>query len=135
MAHGLGWIRSDNTPITIGADCAGIGSGIQGIAEVCTEHQTAFMSEINDDTRHICQHYAQPQACQSNVMSRKRGNAKTTDVYIAGFPCQPYSSLGLRTGMNDAKGRAEVVHKVLEHIQIRPTHDILARKRQRTKER
>ena len=29
------WVRSDQEPITIAADCAGIGSGIEGIAKVC----------------------------------------------------------------------------------------------------
>ena len=97
VAHGEGWLRSDNTPITIGADCAGIGSGIQGIADTCAEHRVEFISEVSDEARRICQDYAQPVHSIGDCMKRTKGNSITTDVYIAGFPYQPYSSL-VQTG-------------------------------------
>ena len=112
-----GWIRSDDQPIVIGADCAGIGSGIQGIKEVCAESQVEFISETCDDARHICQDYALPKHTTSDLTKRRSGQQLPTDVYIAGFPCQPYSALGHRMGPNDAKGRAAVVHGIIDYIQ------------------
>ena len=37
------WFKEDESPITIGADGAGIGSGIEGVARVCSLHKVAFV--------------------------------------------------------------------------------------------
>eukprot|EP00493_Phyllostaurus_siculus_P007475 UN07556 len=77
-----GW----NTHITINADCAGIGSGIEGITKVCQAHSVTSISEFDDLTRQLCISFALPKDVRSNVLDRNPECDFHTDVYITGFP-------------------------------------------------
>ena len=43
--------------------------------------------------------------------------APKVDVYVAGFPCQPFSSAGKREVLQDGKGRGTVFFEVFRYIQ------------------
>ena len=40
----------------------------------------------------------------------------SVDVYVAGFPCQPFSTAGKQQGFEDSKGRGTIFHHILEYI-------------------
>ena len=42
------WRNEDGQPISIGADCGGIGAEIEGIAKLCENPKITFISEICD---------------------------------------------------------------------------------------
>ena len=61
------WAKKDRCPISIAADCAGIGSGIEGVAKICNSHSVSFISEIDDVTRGVCTRFAHPEDIRGNV--------------------------------------------------------------------
>ena len=56
-------------------------------------------------------------AKSSNVdlSSDNRALQKGMDLYVAGFPCQPFSIAGHQKGFDDERGK--IVNYVLRHIQ------------------
>ena len=50
-----------------------------------------------------------------DMRERTTTTKHNVDLYVAGFPCQPFSSAGLRKGEADFRGR--IVHSVVDTIQ------------------
>ena len=65
--YGHGWQRSDGSEITIGADCAGIGSSIQAVTDIAAKSRVEFICELCDGARGICQAFAQPHAAHIDL--------------------------------------------------------------------
>ena len=53
----------------------------------------------------------------TDITSPSRKTAEATSFYVAGFPCQPFSSAGLNLGWKDPKLRGQVFVHVVEHLQ------------------
>ena len=51
-----------------------------------------------------------------DITKRKASRLPAVDVYVAGFPCQPFSSMGLRQGEADKHGRGNVFGHVCAAI-------------------
>ena len=44
-----------------------------------------------------------------------------SDLYVAGFPCQPFSEMGLQQGMVDEKGHSVIIKHIVAALpQKRP---------------
>ena len=54
-----------------------------------------------------------------SVCDRPRDVVKGAEVVTAGFPCQPYSLLGLQQGWDDSRGRGHLVGATVKYI-LRP---------------
>merc|ERR1711972_355450 len=54
-----------------------------------------------------------------DVTTRDNKKAPCTDIYVAGFPCQPFSSAGLGQGFNDMKNRGQIFFYVLDYIRTK----------------
>ena len=100
--------------LTVGADCAGMGSGIEAALRVCPSANIVFASEKDDETRaHLLNNFYIGDQ-MSDVSSRPARFDQHVDLYICGFPCQPYSSAGLRLGLDDE--RSSVVHRIVDFL-------------------
>ena len=107
--------------LTVGADCAGMGSGIEAVLRVCPSANIVFASEEDDETRaHLINNFYIGDQ-MSDVSSRPARFDQHVDLHICGFPCQPYSSAGLRLGLDDE--RASIVHRIVDYLKkARPMH-------------
>jgi DNA (cytosine-5)-methyltransferase 1 len=56
---------------------------------------------------------ARPCWIHSDITVRKPDHIPDHDLYVAGFPCQPFSTMGLREGVQDRLGRGTIVDHVL----------------------
>lgn len=87
------------------------------------DHRTVFACELDPNARHFIslahRGRSAPQTVYLDVTKRDPQLMPACDVYVAGFPCQPFSCQGSLQGMADTKGRGTVIWHLLEYIRVR----------------
>ena len=70
--------------------------------------------------RFICQNHGLPMGViAEDIFKRDPCDGERPHIYVAGFPCQPFSSMGKRQGMDDTAGRGQVVYEVLRYLRAK----------------
>ena len=81
--------------IKIGTDCSGIESPIQAIKNICKKYKLKydhiFSSEICPYAKEYIKENHNPTILFNDMTKRKTSEIPYVDIYIAGFPCQPFS--------------------------------------------
>ena len=65
--------------------------------------------------RLICAHRS-PEHIFNDIMQRSVDDMPVCDIYVAGFPCQPWSTAGLRQGTADKHGRGNIFPRILDYL-------------------
>ena len=60
---------------------------------------------------------ARPKRMLTDITKRAPAELPDHDVYVAGFPCQPFSVMGLQQGMADSKGRGIIIKHIVAALQ------------------
>jgi site-specific DNA-cytosine methylase len=83
-------------------------------------------SESNPDAAAFLRHNHRPRHLRAEAAVEPRLGGRQVHVYTAGFPCQPFSGLGLLQGTQDARGRGNGADISLRRIiRLRPTTFLL----------
>ena len=101
--------------IKVGSDCTGIGTELLALRLIKIDHVSVFGSEIHEATRRVYYGLHGPKA-KLHFDIFKRPKTHGCDIYIAGPPCQTWSTMGTRTGLEDLAGRGLVFYSCLEYI-------------------
>jgi len=103
-------------PITIGTDCSGMEAPVQAIRNLGVKYEHAFSCDICKFARATIEANFPAKRMYEDLTKRDNSTAPAVDVYIAGFPCQPFSSAGLRQGFEDLRGRGTIFFDVRDYI-------------------
>ena len=55
----------------------------------------------------------------TDIMVRNPKDLPDHDLYVAGFPCQPFSAMGLREGVPDRHGRGFIITHIVVALQAK----------------
>ena len=57
-----------------------------------------------------------PRLVYKDLRKRRTATLPDHDLYIAGCPCQPFSSMGRREGLQDNRGRGQMFFRIMKAI-------------------
>jgi DNA (cytosine-5)-methyltransferase 1 len=104
--------------LTIGTDCSGIEAPIQALKNLGIDFKHLFSSEIDASCIETIQANAQPDILyDADIRERDNTNTPKVDLYVCGFPCQPFSEAGSKGGFEDTRGT--VFFGCVDYIQKR----------------
>jgi DNA (cytosine-5)-methyltransferase 1 len=99
--------------LRIGTDCSGIEAPIQALQQLGIQHQHVFSSDIDKyciqsikANYHPERIYGDPEGPypDGDIRNRNHSELPDIDLYVCGFPCQPFSLAGKKLGLQDKRG-------------------------------
>lgn len=76
-----------------------------------------FSCDVNKFAKMTIMENFPPKIFYDDVTTRDNTKVAKADLYVAGFPCQPFSMAGLKGGFEDARGRGEIFWHVRDYLE------------------
>jgi site-specific DNA-cytosine methylase len=111
----------------VGTDCSGLEAPLLALRKLGFSNiKHMFSSEVDDKVRAVLLANFHPEVLYRDIRDRDPHSTAEVDVYVAGFPCQPFSSSGSRYGFLDPDGRGTVFRYIYGYIRAKePTTFVL----------
>ena len=84
------------------------------VSEVDFDH--AFSCDFDEQVKKTIEANFSPKIFFDDITTCDMASRPSVDIYIAGFPCQPFSSAGKRHGFEDERDRGTVYHHIYEYL-------------------
>lgn len=109
-----GVFRSRMRPLRVGTECSGIEAPIVALRRLGLPHVHMYSTEVNASAQVWSAHNYAPVHRFDDITKRDAASLPPVDLYVCGFPCQPYSALNRNKKGDDA--RKSVLACVLDAI-------------------
>lgn len=111
--------------ITFATDCSGLDAPLYALQQLMRTDDLAcriryiFASEVEPHLYELlAKSVVKPETVYKDITERDVDKMRSVDLYVCGFPCQPFSMFGLQKGFDDNRGN--VFHHVCKYIK---THE------------
>jgi DNA (cytosine-5)-methyltransferase 1 len=91
--------------IRVGTDCSGMDTPIYALKKLSIPYSHEWACDIDKYARQTIMANYNPKRLYTDMTARDINDLADIDLYIAGFPCQSFSSAGERKGFNDRRGQ------------------------------
>ena len=106
---------AENT-LTVGTDCSGMDSPIHALQNLGISFKHLFSCDNDPHAMKTISANHQPEKIYKDVKNRDNSKVPSSDLYIAGFPCQSFSAAGKQEGFEDKQGKGNVFFSILDYI-------------------
>ncbi len=103
--------------LRVGTDCSGIEAPIQALKNLKVPFQHVWACERDKFARMSIEANYKPERMYQDIDSRDHSKLPDVDLYVCGFPCQPFSIIGNRDGMKVKNG--QVMLHCIEVIRVK----------------
>jgi DNA (cytosine-5)-methyltransferase 1 len=100
--------------MNIGTDCSGIEAPIQALSQLNIPFHHKWSCEIDKFARQSIQSNYEPEIMFTDITQRDHSLLPDIDLYVCGFPCQPFSLMGLKRVTEDP--RSNIMIQCIETI-------------------
>jgi DNA (cytosine-5)-methyltransferase 1 len=90
--------------ITVGTDCSGIEAPIEALRQLKIPHRHVWSCEIDKFAVQSIMANYDPETIYTDITTRDHSKLPHVDLYVCGFPCQPFSAMGNKLGTKDKRG-------------------------------
>ena len=90
--------------IRIGTDCSGIEAPIQALIQMKIPFKHKWACDYDKYSKQSIEANYKPEQFYDDITKRDHSKLPDIDMYVCGFPCQPFSSLGSKRGTDDPRG-------------------------------
>ena len=105
--------------VKVGTDCSGLEAPFIALRNMSVPYEHVFSCDNDANVQKTILANHTPSRLYSDIKFRDvKTDCPYVDVYVAGFPCQPFSVAGKQQGFNDSKGRGNIFHNVREYISV-----------------
>ena len=101
--------------LRIGTDCSGIEAPIQALQQLGIPFEHSFSCDIDKYAIQSIKANYHPKKIYHDITKRKHALLPDIDIYVCGFPCQPFSLMGNKMGTEDS--RSNIMYQCIKVIQ------------------